>query len=469
MISFWPLLRPLTDGGGTATRHLAHRLLSTWQWSSATHTVSCPPAPSNMEIGWWLPLDKEGKKEDLWMEAYACCLQRVAEASTGCSWETEGEGMVPQVSPVVQAFLTTMGRSISPSSMRECWPSKNDIVPRQPMNLVRACITHCLDKVATRSPSTIAWDMFAWLESNKSFWKEDCLPYSPGSTVDLGTRMPGVRLKLHDREGNYQGVARVLKYEGHMLIYNPQTNGMGWVAMKGVPSSLTKVEVRSAGDLGNFYPGPCTAQEDPQITQSPPEEITVDCGLSKTEMPRPTAGDVDAHIDWDTDDVQDRSRTPCPSAGIGEVMLGESAEDTPPARQNIRLVSERVIEPGVVLPQENIPEIEEDKSQDDDALRTNSSPHSCLKVMWSTCSRARRTCSPLHNDRVGTTTEWFSIKSGCKEIMLVLYSIILRFLSKVLVKCNKAVVGSWNEGVSKYAGEGVTCGMQFSYFLVKCA
>ena len=31
IISFWPLLRPLTDGGGTATRRLAHHLLSTWQ------------------------------------------------------------------------------------------------------------------------------------------------------------------------------------------------------------------------------------------------------------------------------------------------------------------------------------------------------------------------------------------------------------------------------------------------------
>ena len=96
--------------------------------------------------------------------------------------------------------------------------------------------------------------MFAWPESNKNFWKKDCLPYSPGLMVDLSTWMPGVHLKLHDWEGNYQGVARVLKYEGHMLAYNPQTNGMGWVAMKGVPSSLTEVEVRSVGDLGNFYP-----------------------------------------------------------------------------------------------------------------------------------------------------------------------------------------------------------------------
>ena len=173
MIHFWPLLCPLTDGRETATRRLAHHLLSTWQWSSTTHAASCPPAPSNMEIGQWLPPDREEKKEDLWMEAYACCLQRMVEASAGCSWETKGEGMVLQVSPLVQACLTATGRCVSPSCVRECWPSKNDIVPRQPMNIVQARITHCLDKAAMRSPSTIAWDMFAWLESNKSFWKED--------------------------------------------------------------------------------------------------------------------------------------------------------------------------------------------------------------------------------------------------------------------------------------------------------
>ena len=70
MIHFWPLLRPLTDGGGTKTRRLAHRLLSTWQWSAATQTAACPPAPSNMEIGRWLPLDRQGNKEDIWAEAY---------------------------------------------------------------------------------------------------------------------------------------------------------------------------------------------------------------------------------------------------------------------------------------------------------------------------------------------------------------------------------------------------------------
>ena len=299
MISFWPLLCPLTDGGGTVTQCLVHRLLSTWQWSSITHPTSCPPAPTNMEIGRWLPLDREGSREDLWIEAYACCLQCVAEASAGRSWVTEGKGMAPQVSPLIQVFLSATGRCVSLSSLRECWPPKHDIVPRQLMNKVRAHITHCLDQVAMRSPSTTAWDIFAWPESNKSYWKEDCLPYSPGSMVDLSSRMLGIRLVLHDEGGKYQGVARVLKYEGHMLVYDPQTYGAGWVTMRGVPSSLTEVESRSVSDLGNFYPIPCTASAGPKASQPPLEETTVEYEQTETQTREPMAGDFDKYIEWD--------------------------------------------------------------------------------------------------------------------------------------------------------------------------
>ena len=151
--------------------------------------------------------------------------------------------MAPQVSPLVQALLSTTGRCVSPSIVRECWLRKHDIVPRQPTNEVQAHITYCLDKVAMQIPSTITWDIFAWPESNKSYWKEDCLPYSPGTMVDLSSWMLGVLLELHNEGGKYQGVARVLKYEGHMLIYDPQTNGTGWVAMRGIPSLLTEVEL----------------------------------------------------------------------------------------------------------------------------------------------------------------------------------------------------------------------------------
>ena len=93
-----------------------------------------------------------------------------------------------------------------------------------------------------QKPSYTAWDMFVWPDSNKNNWKEDCLSYSPGSMVDLSLRMLGIWLALHDEEGSYQGVVRVLKSEGHMLVYDLQTNGAGWIVMRGVPSSLTAVE-----------------------------------------------------------------------------------------------------------------------------------------------------------------------------------------------------------------------------------
>ena len=200
-----------------------------------------------------------------------------------------------------------------------------------------------------RSPSAIAWDMFAWPESNRSFWKEDCLTYSTGSTVDLSTRMPGVRLNLLDQDGNHQGVARVLRYEGHMLVYDPHTNGT-WVGHHERRPCLAYRGrgTVSAEELGNFYPAPRATHEDPQATWPPSEEVTVGHGPPKAETPKLTTGTVEANVDWDTDDVQDRSRSPSPSAGVGVITLGESVGDTPPAGQNTRLTTKRVVEPGAV-------------------------------------------------------------------------------------------------------------------------
>ena len=36
------------------------------------------------------------------------------------------------------------------------------------------------------------------------------------------------------------------------------------------------------------------------------------------------AGDLDKYIEWDTDDVQDRSRTPSPTAIIDKPTQGEA-------------------------------------------------------------------------------------------------------------------------------------------------
>ena len=103
--------------------------------------------------------------------------------------------------------------------------------------------------------------------------------------VDLSTQMPGVHLNLRDWDGNNQGVARVLRYEGHMLVYDPHTNGTGWVAMKGVPALLTEVEARLAEELRNFYPAPRETREEPQATRSPPEEVAVSHEPPKAETP----------------------------------------------------------------------------------------------------------------------------------------------------------------------------------------
>ena len=142
-------------------------------------------------------------------------------------------------------------------------------------------------------------------------------------------------------------------------MYDPHTNGAGWVAMKGVPASLTKVEARSAEELRNFYPAPRETREEPQATRSPPEEVAVSHEPPKAETPRRKTGTVEANMDWDTDDVQDRSRSPSPSAGIGAITLGESAEDVSPPGQDTRLVTDHIVEPGVVPPQENALEAEE--------------------------------------------------------------------------------------------------------------
>ena len=95
---------------------------------------------------------------------------------TGRSWVTEGKGMAPQVSSLAQAFLSTTRRCVSLSILWECWPLKHNIAPRQPVDEVQAHITQYLDEVATQSPSYIVWDIFAWPDSNKNCWKEDCLP-----------------------------------------------------------------------------------------------------------------------------------------------------------------------------------------------------------------------------------------------------------------------------------------------------
>ena len=165
--------------------------------------------------------------------------------------------------------------------------------------------------------SYTVWDMFTWPDSNKKNWKEDCLSYSPGVTVDLSSRMLGIWLALHDEEGKYQGVARVLKFEGHMLVYDPQMNGARWITMRGVPSSLTVVELQSTSDLGNFYPCLSVVPVGQKPSQPPPVELTVEYVQAEAGSPRSTSAGLDRFAKWDTEEVyteevQDWSHAPSP-------------------------------------------------------------------------------------------------------------------------------------------------------------
>ena len=96
-----------------------------------------------------------------------------------------------------------------------------------------------------------------------------------------------------------------------MLVYDPQMNVMGWVAMRGIPSSLTEVESWSARDLGNFYPIPYAVPAGP----TPHGEPQVKYTQTGAQPSKPPVGDFDKYIDWDTDNIQDRSRTPSPVNG----------------------------------------------------------------------------------------------------------------------------------------------------------
>ena len=149
-LEFWLLLRPLMDGGEESTRQLACILLSVWHWSSAVNPPTYPPAPTSMNIGYWLHESDDEDERQLWIEAYACALQRVAEASVGQRWISYRGIRVPKISRVVEIFLHATGTWVSPNLLCQCWPARHDETPVQNLDGIRQNIIHKLDKIATR-------------------------------------------------------------------------------------------------------------------------------------------------------------------------------------------------------------------------------------------------------------------------------------------------------------------------------
>ena len=130
-LGFWTLLHLLMDHGEAFNWLLACQMLSVWHWASALNLLAYPPAPSQLNIGHWIREDCDMSERQKWIEAYACMLQHLVEASVGHSWTMEGQSMTPEVSKLVDTFLAAMGIHMSPHIIRECWPMPPDDIPQQ--------------------------------------------------------------------------------------------------------------------------------------------------------------------------------------------------------------------------------------------------------------------------------------------------------------------------------------------------
>ena len=221
-LEFWLLLRPLTDGSEECTHQLARRLLSVWHWSSVVDPPTYPPAPTSMNIGYWLRPTKKKDIRQFWIEAYAYALQRVAEASIGRRWIAFEGIRVPQILRVVEVFLYATGSRVPLERIHQCWPAQRAETPMQNLDGIRRDIVRKLDKVATQCTSPIAWDPFAFPLTDDTCWREEALCYHPGKTLDVGAHMPGFKLMLQDDKGEYPYSGHALIFEGSMLVYDPQ-------------------------------------------------------------------------------------------------------------------------------------------------------------------------------------------------------------------------------------------------------
>ena len=161
-LEFWLLLRPLMDGGEEHTRQLAHRLLSVWHWSSAVDPPTYPPAPTSMDIGYWLCENNDEDERQLWIEAYACALQCMAKASMGRRWIAYKGIRVPEISRLVEIFLHATGTRVSLDIIHQWWPAWHDETPVQSSDGIRRNIIFKLDEIAMRCTSPFTWDQFTF-------------------------------------------------------------------------------------------------------------------------------------------------------------------------------------------------------------------------------------------------------------------------------------------------------------------
>ena len=88
----------------------------------------------------------------------------------GRFWTMEGETMVPQVSSLVETFMAVTGMHVPPHVLQQCWPMPHDKMFEQDLEGIREDIVCRLDEVAMQCLSTMAWDRFAFLQTDQKYW-----------------------------------------------------------------------------------------------------------------------------------------------------------------------------------------------------------------------------------------------------------------------------------------------------------
>ena len=118
-----------------------------------------------------------------------------------------------------------------------------------------------------------------------------------------------------------------LIFEGSMLVYDPQRDIAQWVPVRGMSATLNAPELRTAHNLNNFVPSPCSELEPtrPSSTQ------IVKCIPGGAESDT-NSSVIDSGEEWDnTEGVSVLSRCSTPTSKIGptwaEVHMGAQGEN----------------------------------------------------------------------------------------------------------------------------------------------
>ena len=311
-LEFWLLLRPLTDGSEERTRQLAHRLLSVWHWSSAVEPPTYPPAPTSMDIGYWLRRTRKNNNRQFWIEAYACALQRVAEASVGRRWIAFEGRRVPKIARVVEVFLHATGTRVPPEIIRQCWPARRAEIPMQNLDGIRRDIVRKLDEVARDahhlSCGTLLPSPLLMIRAGE----RKLYVTRPGKTLDVGARMPSFKLMLQDDNGEYPYSGHALIFEGSMLVYDHQRDIERWVPVRGMSATLMMPELRAAHDLNNMVPSPLS-----ELPAAQPPSIEVMKCIPAGAESDTNSSIVDSGDEWDKTETVGPSRSSTPTTKIG--------------------------------------------------------------------------------------------------------------------------------------------------------